>query len=127
MPNRKNRVRSFVVSSLAVVLLAASGGEGGSAAANTAEDSATTDAADTVSGNGSVTLTWHPPTENIDGSPLSDLSGYRVYWGTLEGDYPHSATLDNPGLASYVVEQLAPAQWFFVMTALTTAGAESEF
>lgn len=74
---------------------------------------------------GSITLNWLPPVENADGTPLRDLGGYRVYWGTSEGNYSHSATLDNPGLASYVVDNLTPATWFFTITALSTTGVES--
>jgi hypothetical protein len=73
---------------------------------------------------GSVTLNWLPPTVNDDGTPLRDLGGYRVSWGTSAGHYPHSATIDNPGLSTYVVEHLTPATWFFTVTALSTAGVE---
>jgi hypothetical protein len=74
----------------------------------------------------SVPLTWMPPTENEDGSPLRDLSGYKLYWGTEEGAYPNSVTIDNPGVTRYVIENLTPATWHFVMTALTSQGLESE-
>jgi hypothetical protein len=76
---------------------------------------------------GSVTLTWTPPTQNTDGSPLNNLAGYKIYWGTSEGSYSKSATVNNPGLATYVVEQLTPAQWYFAVTAFSTAGAESGY
>ena len=36
-------------------------------------------------------------------------------------------TLSNPGLTSYVVESLVPGTYFFVATAINTAGAESSF
>ena len=73
---------------------------------------------------GSITLNWLPPTENADGGPSENLGGYRVYWGTSEGNYSQSATLDNPGLATYVVDNLTPATWFFTVTALSTTGVE---
>jgi hypothetical protein len=76
---------------------------------------------------GSAALTWNPPTDNADGTPLSNLAGYRVYWGTAEGSYAHSVTLDNPGLSSYVVDQLAPATWYFMLTAINAAGVESDY
>lgn len=74
---------------------------------------------------GSTTLSWTPPTLNDDGTPAK-LTGYRLYWGLTEGNYSHSVTLDNPGLTRYVVEQLAPATWYFAATALSI-DAESEF
>jgi hypothetical protein len=76
---------------------------------------------------GSATLTWTPPTTNTDGSPLNNLAGYKVYWGTSLGSYPNSTTLSNPGLTSYVVTNLAPGTYYFVATAFNTVGAESSF
>jgi hypothetical protein len=76
---------------------------------------------------GSATLSWTPPTQNSDGSALTNLAGYKVYWGTQQGTYPNSVTLSNPGLTSYVVDNLGPGTYFFVATALNTLGAESTF
>ncbi len=76
---------------------------------------------------GSAMLTWNPPTQNTDGSPLGNLAGYRVYWGTSLNNYTNSATINNPGLSSYVVDQLTPATWFFALTAVNSAGVESAY
>jgi hypothetical protein len=76
---------------------------------------------------GSTTLSWTPPTQNTDGSPLNDLAGYKVYWGTSQDDYSNSVTIANPGLATYVVNQLTPARWYFVVTAYSAAGLESGY
>ncbi|HEY8518648.1 MAG TPA: putative Ig domain-containing protein [Gammaproteobacteria bacterium] len=79
-----------------------------------------------ATGSGSAVLSWIPPTENTDGSPLTDLAGYKLYWGTSPGEYPNSISIDNPGVTTYVVENLAPATYYFVATALNSEGAESE-
>jgi hypothetical protein len=76
---------------------------------------------------GSATLSWTPPTQNTDGSPLTNLAGYKVYWGTAQGSYSNSVTVSNPGLATYVVDQLTPATWYFTVTAINAAGVESGF
>ena len=76
---------------------------------------------------GSATLSWVSPTQNSDGTPLTNLAGFKVYWGTTMGSYPNSATLDNPGLSSYMVDQLTPATWHFVMTSFNSQGVESSF
>ena len=34
-----------------------------------------------------TTLMWETPTTNVDGSPLTDLAGFKVYWGTVSGTY----------------------------------------
>jgi hypothetical protein len=70
---------------------------------------------------GSTTLSWTPPTMYDDGTPLK-ITGYRIYWGLVEGHYTNSVTLDNPGLTRYVIEQLTPATWYFVATALSADG-----
>lgn len=76
---------------------------------------------------GSATLSWTPPTQNTDGTPLTDLAGFRIYWGTEQGNYTESVTLDNPGLTTYVVDNLAPGTWYFVSTALNSNGVESDY
>jgi putative Ig domain-containing protein len=76
---------------------------------------------------GSATLSWTPPTQNTDGSPLNNLAGYKIYWGTAAGSYPNSVTVNNPGLATYVVGQLTPAKWYFAVTAYSATGTESGF
>ncbi len=78
-----------------------------------------------ASATGSATLSWQPPTQNTDGSALINLAGFKVYWGTSQGVYPNSVTLNNPGLASYVVGNLVPGTYFFAVTSFNTAGSES--
>ena len=79
------------------------------------------------SGSGSATLSWLPPTENTDGTPLTNLDGYKVYWGPAADTYTNSVTLDNEGLTSYVVEGLTPGLWYFTTTSFNTLGIESSF
>ena len=43
---------------------------------------------------GTATLTWDPPTTNVDGTDLTDLSGYKLYYGTGSGSY--AVTIDIP-------------------------------
>lgn len=74
---------------------------------------------------GSATLTWQPPTERTDGSTLSNLSGYRIYYGNSQGSYPNTVNVTNPGLTSYMIENLAGGTWYFVMTAVDGGGLES--
>jgi hypothetical protein len=75
---------------------------------------------------GAASLSWLPPTENDDGTPLTDLAGYKIYWGVSVGDYPNVVEIKEAGLTRYLVEQLTPAKWFFVVTAVNSGGVESE-
>jgi hypothetical protein len=114
--------RFVVAAALMSALLAACGGDSDSpAGAATSAPTPTAAPAAVASGKGTVTLNWTPPTENDDGTPLR-LTSYRIYWGNTRGNYAHSVTLDNPGLSAYAVEQLTPATWYFVVTAVSADG-----
>lgn len=75
--------------------------------------------------NGSATLSWNAPTTRTDGSPLTNLAGYRLRYGNSSGNYPNTINITNPGLTSYVVNNLASGTWFFVLAAYDSAGLES--
>jgi len=77
---------------------------------------------------GSVTLSWTAPTQNTDGSPLTDLAGYRIYYGTSPGNYTQQPiVIDNPGLTSYVVDNLAAGTYYFVSTSVNLQGIQSDY
>jgi hypothetical protein len=76
---------------------------------------------------GTATLSWQAPTQNRDGSPLLDLAGYRVHWGTQSGTYTQSTHIDNPGITTYVIENLSPGTYYFVTTAINASALESAF
>ncbi len=75
--------------------------------------------------NGSATLSWTAPTARTDGSPLTNLAGYRLRYGNSPGNYPNTVTITNPGLTSHVVGNLASGTWYFVLAAYDAAGLES--
>jgi hypothetical protein len=74
----------------------------------------------------SVTLQWQPPTENTDGTPLTDLAGYRIYYGVDRANLSDLIELPNPGLTTYVIEELTPNTWYFAMTSVNERGQESD-
>lgn len=78
-------------------------------------------------GLGSVTLSWAAPTQNEDGTALTDLDGYTIYWGTGSGSYPNSVTIDNESVTTYVVDNLSPGSYEFVATSFNTSGVESAY
>ena len=89
----------------------------------------TSNAADSSPGSssGTVTLSWTPPTQNMDGSYLTDLAGYNIYYGLTEGQYSQRINIDNPGIATYVVTNLSPNTYYFVATSYNTNGVESPY
>jgi hypothetical protein len=67
-------------------------------------------------------LSWQPPVEREDGTPLTELAGFRVEFGMNPEALDSEVTLDNPGLTSYLVEGLTEGTWYFVVRALDTEG-----
>lgn len=76
---------------------------------------------------GSATLSWNAPTQYNDGSPLNDLAGYKIYYGVQQGAYPNEIRIDNPGITTYVIEDLSPDTYYFVATAFNSNEVESQF
>jgi len=77
--------------------------------------------------SGAATLSWTPPTQNTDGTSLNDLAGYKVYWGTSQGNYTSSQTVSGAGTTSYMVQQLVPGKYYFVVTAFDADNNESGY
>ena len=76
---------------------------------------------------GAMTLSWTPPTQNEDGSVLTDLAGYFIYYGQSPGSYPNRIRIDNPSISTYVVENLLPDNYYVVATSFNSAGVESRY
>ncbi|HVF18511.1 MAG TPA: putative Ig domain-containing protein, partial [Steroidobacteraceae bacterium] len=74
---------------------------------------------------GGATLSWTPPTQNIDGTALSDLAGYRIYYGTSATALTQMVQVSGVGVSTYVVENLSPSTYYFAVRAYTASGAES--
>jgi len=73
----------------------------------------------------SVTLSWTAPTTNEDGTPLTDLGGYRLYYGSISGAY---GTITDVGNVLTYQQQMGNAEgttMFAVVTAYDTSGNES--
>jgi hypothetical protein len=81
----------------------------------------------TVSENasGTATLSWMPPTQNTDGSALTDLFGFQILYGHSPDNLDKSITLANPGLSSYVLENLSSGTWYFTVVAVNSIGMTS--
>ena len=75
--------------------------------------------------NGAASLTWMPPTQNTDGTTLTNLAGYRIVYGVSASQLTQTIQLTNAGMSSYLVENLAPGTYYFAIRAYTSSGAES--
>jgi hypothetical protein len=60
--------------------------------------------------------------------PATDLSAYKIYYGTTPQMYTQTVTIANPGTTT--ISQtltLAPGTYYFVVTVIDNAGAESSY
>lgn len=79
-------------------------------------------------GTGKATLSWAAPTENTDGTPLTDLAGFKLFRGATSGG-PYSIAVDipNPTTTTYEAAGLTVGDHYFVATAYNVAGVESAY
>lgn len=72
---------------------------------------------------GSATLTWTRPTLNSDGSTLTDLYSYKIYYGTSSTAL-NSSVVVSGDLTSHTIGNLATGTWYFAISSINTAGVE---
>jgi hypothetical protein len=127
-------------SSRNVTTCMASGGWSGSKALSGSQATATINSDQTYtltcSGNGNnavasttvtvraAMLSWTAPTHNTDGSALTNLAGFKVYWGPSSRNYTQNASVNGASSTAYTAT-LTPGTWFFAITALDSTGVES--
>lgn len=74
----------------------------------------------------SVNISWIPPTANTDNSGLVDLVGFYIYSKTGAEDFKRVATVNTPGVADFVLDNLAAGEYTFAVSAYNAAGVESD-
>jgi hypothetical protein len=73
------------------------------------------------------TVSWTPPTKNTDGSDLTDLAGYNLYWGSVSGGpYPNVINIPDASLQSFTTPDLPQGFKHFVITAYNASDVESD-
>jgi hypothetical protein len=76
--------------------------------------------------SGSASVSWTLPTQNTDGTPLTDLAGFRVYYGNDPAALSRSVTLNGASNNRYVLSNLAPGTWYVTVRPFNTAGVEGD-
>jgi hypothetical protein len=77
----------------------------------------------TSTSTGSARLYWVEPTKNTNGTPVSNLGGIRIYYGTSASNLSHMVQVASPATA-YTIGNLAAGVWYFAAAAYTTAGIQ---
>ena len=73
-------------------------------------------------------FSWNAPIKNADGTPLTDLNGYRLYLAHTSGGYTEAAAdIDHPHteIDCEDADITTDGQYYAVVTAVDTTGNES--
>jgi hypothetical protein len=76
-------------------------------------------------GAGSATLSWTPPTQNSDGTTLTNLAGYKILYGPDADALDQTIEVENSSVNTYVVENLTAGTWYFAVVAVNASGLAS--
>ncbi len=77
----------------------------------------------TRAGNGVATVSWIAPTQNSDGSKITDLAGYAIYYGTNPDNLNESIQVRDPAATTYTIAHLSSGStYYFSVAALTATG-----
>jgi hypothetical protein len=76
-------------------------------------------------GSASATLHWEMPTENTNGTPLTDLQGYTIVYGPNPETMNRWVQVTDIGTTSYEVAGLGRGTWYFAVLSFTSSGANS--
>ena len=75
---------------------------------------------------GTATLSWVPPTTNSDGTPITNLVGYRIIYGNSPSELTRAVSVDRATLTNYVIDNLTPGRWYFAIEAVNDVGETSD-
>jgi hypothetical protein len=75
---------------------------------------------------GSARISWVAPVRYRDGSPLTNIAGYQIYYGTRADDLTNTQTVNDSGATSATITGLAPGTWYFAVSAFDDLNAMSE-
>jgi putative Ig domain-containing protein len=73
---------------------------------------------------GNAVVNWTPPTTNTNGTPLTNLAGIRIYYGTSAANLTQSVQLAATQ-TSATISNLAAGTWYFAGAVFTSSGAQS--
>jgi Putative Ig domain len=75
---------------------------------------------------GSAALQWEAPSQNTDGSALTNLAGFVIVYGNSSTALTRSVRIENASVDRYTFEALPAGTYYFGIKAYTSAGVESD-
>jgi hypothetical protein len=73
----------------------------------------------------SAIVSWSPVTSTTTGMPLTNLGGFKIYFGRSPAALTSVIDVPNPAALTYFVPDLLPGLMYFAVTAYISGGAES--
>lgn len=75
--------------------------------------------------NGSASLRWVPPTQNTNGTAITNLAGYRISYGNSASSLAQSLDIPDPTATTGTVQGLSSGTWYFAMASYNSDGTSS--
>jgi hypothetical protein len=73
----------------------------------------------------SAALSWSAPTQNTDGTALTDLAGFTIAYGTAQAALDQTVRIDNATATTWTMDSFPSGTYYFAIKAFTANGAES--
>ena len=76
-----------------------------------------------------VALSWVAPAEREDSTSisLSEIAGYKVYYGTTQDQYLNSVLINDGSAVGHIFNGFPAGTYYFTVTTLDTEGRESQY
>jgi Putative Ig domain len=72
-----------------------------------------------------VMLSWTSPALNTNGTTVTDLAGYRIYYGSKSTQLNQVITVEGADVTEYAFRELSAGTWYFAVAAYNNEKVES--
>ena len=117
-----SRLKCLLTLVLIFSLVACSGGDGGNGYPGGSNSNPS-------GSNAALSLTWVAPSERADntGISLSEIAGYRIYYGIETGNYQNQFVVNDGSADHAQIVGVPSGAYYLVMTTIDTEGRESSY
>jgi hypothetical protein len=72
-----------------------------------------------------VTVSWTSPTLNTNGTAVTDLAGYHIYYGPTSTQLNQVVDVAGADVTTFVLSNMSPGTWYFAVAAYNSEKVES--